>query len=246
MALQVASRRSTRPTWASTEPTSNPSQAAASQALKAMVEEGGFQVALLDGVDRVRQDRGLLETADAVLAADPDAQVLILLPEIALTPGRDRPGRRPLWRPAGEWTDDVAPTARRRVWEAVAAGRCRIVVGRALGAVPAVPPPPLISWTRSTDGSFKKRTVHLPGPRPGGGGGKIEDAPWSSLGHAIAGDLRNAETAVSLAEALGAAGTRALPDIEIVDLRETPPEPGRWLSPPWWRHAETWGRGEQT
>src|SRR5258706_6540052 len=107
----------------------NPSQASAAEALKVMLAGGGFNVALLDGVPGSGKTEVYLEAAAAVLAADPDAQVLILLPEIALTQAviarvATRFGAQP-----GEWHSDVAPPARRRVWEAVAAGNCRIVVG---------------------------------------------------------------------------------------------------------------------
>ncbi len=42
-------------------------------------------------------------------------------------------------------------------------------------------------------------------------------------------------------------GTAQLPDITLIDLRESPPETGRWLSPPLVAAmAETWARGEQS
>src|SRR5690606_33450593 len=41
-------------------------------------------------------------------------------------------------------------------------------------------------------------------------------------------------------------GAARLPDIDLIDLRESPPEPGQWLSPPLvTAMAETLGRGEQ-
>ena len=106
-----------------------------------MVGEGGFGVALLDGVTGSGKTEVYLEAAAAALAADPTAQVLILLPEIALTQAviarvAARFGAEP-----GEWHSDVAPPARRRVWEAVAAGTLPHRRRRPLGAVPAVRQP---------------------------------------------------------------------------------------------------------
>jgi primosomal protein N' (replication factor Y) len=59
--------------------------------------------------------------------------------------------------------------------------------------------------------------------------------------------LRNAESGRYRWLRLSARhGAARLPDIDLVDLRETPPEPGRWLSPPLVEAVgETLGRGEQ-
>jgi primosomal protein N' (replication factor Y) len=94
----------------------NPSQAAAAEALDRAGVEAAFTVALLDGVTGSGKTEVYLETAAAVLAADADAQVLILLPEIALTQAviarvTTRFGARP-----AQWHSDVAPPERRRVW----------------------------------------------------------------------------------------------------------------------------------
>ena len=73
--------------------------------------------------------------------ADPDAQVLILLPEIALTQAliariTGRFGAAP-----AEWHSGVAPPRRRQVWEAVVAGPLQHRGRRALGPVPALRQP---------------------------------------------------------------------------------------------------------
>ncbi|MGZ6017744.1 MAG: replication restart helicase PriA, partial [Phenylobacterium sp.] len=79
--------------------------------------------------------------------------------------------------------------------------------------------------------------------------GKIEDAMvvLASATPSLE-SLRNAEQGRYRWLRLSARhGVAQLPDIELIDLREAPPDPGRWLSPPLVRAmAETFARGEQT
>src|SRR4051794_1630104 len=134
----------------------NASQAAAAEALKALVAEGGYGVALLDGVTGSGKTEVYLEAAAAALAADPAAQVLILLPEIALTQAviarvAARFGAEP-----GEWPSGVAPPMRRRVWQGVADGSCRIVVGARSALFLPFAKLSLIVVDEEHDGSFKQ------------------------------------------------------------------------------------------
>src|SRR5262249_39094517 len=106
-----------------------PSQAAAARSLAAMLDEGGFQTALLDGVTGSGKTEVYLEAAAHLLAADAEAQVLVLLPEIALTQAViARFGQRFGAAPAAGHSS-ASPPKRRKVWDAVADGRARIVVG---------------------------------------------------------------------------------------------------------------------
>ncbi len=230
--------------------TLNPSQAAAAAALKGMLAEGGFNVALLDGVTGSGKTEVYLEAVAAALAADPNAQALILLPEIALTQAviqrvADRFGAAP-----GEWHSDIAPPARRRLWEAVAAGRCRIVVGARSALFLPFTKLALIVVDEEHDTSFKQEEGFIYQARDLAvarakieGAGVVLASATPSLE-----SLRNAETGRYRWLRLSARhGAARLPDIELIDLRETPPEHGRWLSPPLVQAmAETWARGEQT
>ncbi len=228
----------------------NPSQAAAAEVLKALVMAGGYSVALLDGVTGSGKTEVYLEAVATALAADPGAQVLILLPEIALTQAviarvAGRFGAQP-----GEWHSDVAPPARRRVWESVAAGTCRIVVGARSALFLPFRKLALIVVDEEHDGSFKQEEGFIYHARDlAVARGKIEDAAvvLASATPSLE-SLRNAETGRYRWLKLTARhGTAQLPDIDLIDLRETPPDPGRWLSPPLVvAMAETWGRGEQT
>ncbi|WP_293681840.1 primosomal protein N' [uncultured Phenylobacterium sp.] len=228
----------------------NASQAAAAQALKAMVAEGGYGVALLDGVTGSGKTEVYLECAAAVLAGDPEAQVLILLPEIALTQAviarvADRFGAEP-----GEWHSDVSPPMRRRVWEGVAAGQCRIVVGARSALFLPFRKLALIVVDEEHDGSFKQEDGFIYHARDlAVARGKIEDAAvvLASATPSLE-TLRNAEIGRYRWLKLSARhGIARLPEIDLIDLRESPPEPGRWLSPPLVEAMrETRERGEQT
>ena len=228
----------------------NPSQAAAAGLLKAMVDEGGFNVALLDGVTGSGKTEVYLEAAAHALAKDPAAQVLVLLPEIALTQAvisrvAERFGAQP-----GEWHSGVAPPARRRVWEAVAAGRCRIVVGARSALFLPFANLKLIVVDEEHDGSFKQEEGFIYHARDlAVVRGKIEQAAvlLASATPSLE-TLRNAETGRYRWLRLSSRhGTAQLPEIELIDLRATPPASGAWLSPPLVQAmGETLERGEQT
>ncbi|MFD1192198.1 primosomal protein N', partial [Phenylobacterium conjunctum] len=228
----------------------NPSQAAAADALKGMLAEGGFNVALLDGVTGSGKTEVYLEAAHAALAADPEAQVLILLPEIALTQaviGRvaARFGAAP-----GEWHSDIAPPQRRAVWEGVARGDCRIVVGARSALFLPFRKLALIVVDEEHDGSFKQEEGFIYQARDlAVARGKIEGAGvvLASATPSLE-SLRNAETGRYRWLRLTARhGTARLPDISLIDLRETPPEKEHWLSPPLVEAmGQTLAAGEQT
>jgi primosomal protein N' (replication factor Y) len=231
-------------------PALNASQAAAAKVLSGMVVQGGFQAALLDGVTGSGKTEVYLEAVATALAADPNGQVLILLPEIALTQGviarfEDRFGAAP-----AEWHSGIAAPYRRRVWEAVAQGQCRIVVGARSALFLPFKHLRLIVVDEEHDGSYKQEDGFIYHARDlAVARAKIEGAAvvLASATPSLE-SLWNAETGryrwLRLAARHGAA---QLPDITLIDLRATPPEPGQWLSPPLIQAmAETYARGEQS
>jgi primosomal protein N' (replication factor Y) len=228
----------------------NASQAAATDVLKGLLTSGGFQAALLDGVTGSGKTEVYLEAVAAVLAADPDAQVLVLLPEIALTQAvlarfEARFGARP-----AEWHSAVAPPLRRQVWDAVAYGTCRIVVGARSALFLPYKTLRLIVVDEEHDGSFKQEDGFVYHARDFAvARAKIEGAlvVLASATPSLE-SLYNAEVGryrwLKLSERHGRA---VLPEIGLIDLKETPPETGRWLSPPLAQAmAETYARGEQS
>ena len=107
--------------------TLNKDQATAAAALRQMVATRAHKVMLLDGVTGSGKTEVYFEAMAASLAAG--KQVLLLLPEIALTQQflarvENRFGCEP-----AQWHSDVRPRERERVWRGVAEGKARIVVG---------------------------------------------------------------------------------------------------------------------
>ena len=231
-------------------PRLNDSQAAAAEALKAMLAEGGFQAALIDGVTGSGKTEVYLEAVAEVLAKEPEAQVLVLLPEIALTQAviarfTERFGAAP-----GEWHSAVTPPRRRRVWEAVATGRCRIVIGARSALFLPFRSLRLIVADEEHDASYKQDEGFIYHARDlAVARAKIEEAAvvLASATPSLE-TLWNAEQGrYRWLRLTSRHGVAVLPDIELVDLRETPPERGRWLSWPLVKAmTETLERGEQT
>ena len=105
----------------------NALQKQAAQSLRATVASRQHKVMLLDGVTGSGKTEVYFEAMAAALAGG--AQVLSLLPEIALTSSfLARVENRFGCVPAG-WHSDLRPRERERVWRGVANGEARIVVG---------------------------------------------------------------------------------------------------------------------
>ena len=228
----------------------NPDQAAAAEAIGEAAAKGGFAPFLLDGVTGSGKTEAYLEAAARALGADPGAQILILLPEIALTQAviariAARFGAAP-----AEWHSGIAPPRRRQVWEAVRAGRCNIVVGARSALFLPFVRLRMIVVDEEHDGSFKQeeglvyhgRDLAVARARIEGAAVVLASATpsletlWNAR-HGRYGWLK-----------LGARhGAAVLPEIRLVDLRECPPDPQTWLSQPL-REAigETLLKGEQT
>ena len=105
----------------------NPEQAAVAARLVAAVKARAFAPFLLDGVTGSGKTETYFEAVAAAL--DGGRQVLVLLPEIALTEAflrrfEDRFGAPPI-----VWHSSLKSTERRRAWRAIASGEAQVVVG---------------------------------------------------------------------------------------------------------------------
>lgn len=108
-------------------PALTPAQIAAAERFRAAVREAAFAPFLLDGVTGSGKTEAYFEPIAEAL--EMGAQVLVLLPEIALTEAflkrfEARFGAAPV-----VWHSALKSTERRRAWRAVAAGTAQVVVG---------------------------------------------------------------------------------------------------------------------
>ncbi|MDO9126038.1 MAG: primosomal protein N' [Parvibaculum sp.] len=210
----------------------SPQQAEAAALLAGHVEAERFAAVLLDGITGSGKTEVYFEAVAAALRRK--KQVLILLPEIALTSQfLDRFERRFGCRPA-EWHSDVPSRERRRVWRAVAEGSVSVVVGARSALFLPFPDLGLIVVDEEHDAAFKQEdgvAYHA----------RDMAVVRASLGHfpvVLSSATPSLETVVNVEQGRYAAvrldaryGEAELPHVTAIDMRAHPPERGRWLSP---------------
>ena len=225
-------------------------QAEAAQALKSAVATRAFETFLLDGVTGSGKTEVYFEAIAEALKTDADAQILVLLPEIALTQAilsrfESRFGAKP-----APWHSGLSDKERRRTWREVAHGRARIVIGARSALFLPYRQLKLIIIDEEHDGSYKQEdgvTYHARDMAVMRA--KLEEAVvvLASATPALE-TMVNAESGRYQRLKLSARpGASRLPDVDLVDLRRAPPERNHWLSPHL-IHAmqETFAAGEQT
>jgi primosomal protein N' (replication factor Y) len=192
----------------------------------------GFEVTLLDGVTGSGKTEVYFEAIAASLARG--RQVLVLMPEIALTSqfiGRceERFGAR-----SAEWHSGVSAPQRGRVWRAVAENKAKLVVGARSALFLPFHDLGLVVVDEEHDQSYKQedrvtyqaRDMAVVRGHLGRCPVVLSSATPSieSLVNASQGRYRH----ITLGERYKAA---ALPSISAIDMRASAPERGRWLSP---------------
>ncbi len=210
-----------------------PAQQAAAVALATRIRSGGDGAVLLDGVTGSGKTEVYFEAVAATLAAG--RQVLVLLPEIALSAQwlerfAERFGAAP-----AEWHSDLTGVRRRLTWRAVAEGTARVVVGARSALFLPYPDLGLIIVDEEHEAAYKQEDGVIYHARDMA----VVRARLGRIPVVLVSATPSLETTVNtetgrydrlhLPERHGGA---ALPAITAVDLRVTPPPRGRFLSPP--------------
>lgn len=207
-------------------------QGDAATELTAAVGAGKFSVTLIDGVTGSGKTEVYFEAVAEALRQG--RQVLILLPEIALTASflerfEDRFGVRP-----AEWHSEVPPRRRELAWRQVATGEVRVVAGARSALFLPFRDLGLIVVDEEHDPAYKQedrvfynaRDMAVVRARIGEFPVVLASATPSieSQVNAQAGRYGLIRLDKRFADA-------ALPDIRVIDLKRDPPPSGRFLSP---------------
>ncbi|HRD78821.1 MAG TPA: primosomal protein N' [Hyphomicrobiaceae bacterium] len=222
-------------------------QAAAVHALVASVDARAFSVSLLDGVTGSGKTEVYYEAVARCLAAG--RQALIMLPEIALTSQFMSRFQARFGVPPAEWHSALSPAERARTWRAAATGEARVIVGARSALFLPFADLGLIVVDEEHDQGFKQDDrVHYQGRDMavvrgsiGGAAVVLASATPSIESHVNARSGRYRHLVLP-----GRFSGIELPAITPVDMRRTPPERGRWLSPVLTDAVgETLARGQQ-
>ena len=226
--------------------TLNNEQAAAAKELLTHTGDG-FAVTLLDGVTGSGKTEVYFEAIAQCL--ERGQQALVLMPEIALTSQfiarcEERFGAKP-----AEWHSGLTPSKRGRVWRAVAENKAKLVVGARSALFLPFPELGLIVVDEEHDQAYKQEDrVSYQARDMAVVRGHLGRCPvvLSSATPSIE-SLVNAEQGRYRHIKLGTRYKAAeMPALQAVDMRKSPPERGRWLSPALTEvMAETLERGEQ-
>jgi primosomal protein N' (replication factor Y) len=208
-------------------------QLVAALSLADAVEERNFSVTLLEGITGSGKTETYFEAVAAALRQN--RQVLILMPEIALTAQfLDRFAARFGARPA-EWHSGVAARRRARIWHGVAADETKVVAGarsalflpfRRLGLI-VVDEEHEAAYKQEDGVAYHARDMAVVR-------GRLEGASVILASATPSIETRvNAEQGRYRHLRLGARfGGRELPNLAAIDLRLHPAPRGAWISPP--------------
>ena len=219
----------------------------AAAALRIAAGQRAFGVTLLTGVTGSGKTEVYFEAIAACLAQG--RQALVLLPEIALsTQWLDRFTARFGAAPA-LWHSELTSRTRRETWRAVAEGEAPVLVGARSALFLPFPDLGLIVVDEEHETAFKQEEGVVYHARDMA----VVRARLCEAACVLVSATPSLESTVNAQTGRYAAlhlparhGGAELPAVEAVDLRRSPPERGRFLSPPLVEAVtQTLARGEQ-
>jgi len=220
------------PQWDYDGPSLSKEQATAAGKLVEDVKKDKFRVTVLDGVPGSGKTEVYFQAVAEALKRG--RQVLVLLPEIALSAQwlarfRGRFGVDP-----GVWHSDLSASQRRHTWRAVAEGSAKVIVGARSALFLPFPDLGLIVIDEEHESAFKQEEGVIYNGRDMG----VVRAHLGNIPAVLASATPSLESVVNadsgrydILHLPARHGGASLPDIQLVDMIKEPPPRGRWLSP---------------
>ncbi len=212
--------------------TLSPTQQTVAQALSARVDAQEFDVHVLDGVTGSGKTEVYFEAINAALKLNQAA--LILLPEISLTAQfLDRFAAR-FGAPPAVWHSALTAKQRRQTWRDVSAGKISVLVGARSALFLPWPNLGVIIVDEEHDGGFKQDEGVIYNARDMA----VVRAQHAQCPIILASATPSLESLINAQQGryhhhrlMARAGNAQLPDIDVIDMRQSPPPKGRWLVP---------------
>ena len=203
------------------------------QALREAVVRREFSVTLLDGVTGSGKTEVYLEAVAACLRAG--RQALVMLPEIALSSQWIERFQRRFGVAPAVWHSDLPSRVRKMTWQAVAEGTAPVVVGARSALFLPVPDLGLVVVDEEHEAAFKQQDGVVYNARDMA----VVRARFCRAPAVLVSATPSLESVVNVQAGRYAHlrlarrhGGASMPRIDLVDLRETPPDRGRFLAPP--------------
>ncbi len=229
------------------KPLTSAQQAAVDGLIKNFDKPGG-SVALIDGVTGSGKTEVYFEAIAEALSRD--KQVLVLLPEIALTEQFLRRFEQRFGVYPAEWHSEITPKTRARVWRGVASGDVRVVIGARSSLFLPFRELGLIIVDEEHDAAFKQDDrVPYSARDMAVVRGHLSKFPvvLASATPSVESIVNAEQGRYTLLELPERASGAALPDLAAIDMRTEGPERGRWLAPGLVNGIkETFGQGDQS
>jgi primosomal protein N' (replication factor Y) len=207
-------------------------QMEAAAEIVALVRKGGFSSSLIDGVTGSGKTEVYFEAIAETLRQG--RQVLILLPEIALTSSflerfQDRFGTKP-----GEWHSDLSPRTRERVWRGIVTGEVQVVAGARSALFLPFENLGLIVVDEEHDPAYKQEDRVFYNARDMAVvRARIGDFPivLVSATPSVESKVNAQAGRYHLVHLPTRFGDAAMPDLHLIDMRRHAPQRGGFLSP---------------
>lgn len=205
-------------------------QEAAANAIQKAIERGSFQTFLLDGVTGSGKTEVYLSAMQATLKQG--RQIVVLLPEIALTTQwlnrfHRRFGVEPL-----QWHSGLTPSLRQQTWTAILEGRASVIVGARSALFLPYPNLGLIIVDEEHDPSYKQEEQVIYQARDMA----VVRAKLSKIPIVLVSATPSLETVTNVEQERyqhlvlkNRHGGANMPTIQTIDMRHYP---HNWISPP--------------